>query len=154
MNNKLARYASLFVILAAGQSWGAESADISDCAGVKDVESKSRPYWKGETMMANLLILQGKGEAKFHLETTPPASQCVFEKFDVAGVKVESIHSPLEKSPETTRLWRFRADGAEPRDVLVVYDGTVSVTAGGSASGFFWRIVAGTIASTSASSES
>jgi hypothetical protein len=129
VNNKLVGYASLFVILAAGQTWGAEPAGISDCADVKDVESKSRPYWKGETMMTNLLILQGKGEAKFHLSLVPPASECVFGKFDVAGVKVEGIRSPLEKSPETTRLWRFRTDGAEPREVLVVCDGTVSVTA-------------------------
>jgi len=129
VNNKLVGFASLFVILAARQVSGAESTGVSDCAGVKDVESKSRPYWKSGTLMSNLLVLQGKGEAKFHLEAAPPASQCVFERFDVAGVKVESIRSPFEKSAGTTLLWRFHADGADARDVLVLYDGTASAMA-------------------------
>ena len=130
MNNKLIGSAYLVAILAAGQAGSAEpAAGISDCVGVTEVKSKSRPYWKGETLMTNLLVLEGKGEAKFHLETPPPPSQCVFEKFDVAGVAVEGIHSPLEKSPATTLLWRFHTGGAESRDILVMYDGLASVMA-------------------------
>lgn len=130
MNNKLVGSAYLVAMLAAGQVMSAESATgVSDCIGVTDVTSKSRPYWKGETLMTNLLVLQGKGEAKFHLETAPPASQCVFEKFDVAGVAVEGIHSPFEKSAAASLLWRFHTGGADSRDILVVYDGTASAMA-------------------------
>jgi len=130
VNDKLIGSAYLVAMLAAGQAGSAElAAGVSDCVGVADVTSKSRPYWKGETLMTNLLVLQGKGEAKFHLVTPPPPSQCVFEKFDVAGAAVEGIHSPFEKSSDTTLLWRFHTGGADSRDILVVYDGTASVVA-------------------------
>jgi hypothetical protein len=130
VNKKLVAPACLLAVLAAGRAWSAESsAPISDCVGVTDVPSKSRPYWKGETLMTNLLVLQGKGEAEFHLEPEPPASQCVFEKFDVAGASVEGIRSPFEKSAATTLLWRFHTGGPDSRDILVMYDGTASLMA-------------------------
>jgi len=130
VDSKLLRAAFVVVVIVAGWAQCANAADgIADCPDSTDVSSKSRPYWKGDTLMAALLILQGKGEAKFHLEDAAPKNECVFEKFEVAGVAVEAIRSPYKKSAESIRTWRFRAEGAEPRDVLVLYDGTASMMA-------------------------
>lgn len=106
------------------------------CVGVADAKSKSRPYFKGQTLMTNLLALEAQGEAKFHPTYAPPASECLFEKFEVAAVPVEAIYSPFEKG-EYTLHWRFTADGAEPREVLVLYDGMASFMAKKDISVFF-----------------
>ena len=130
MSNKKMGIALMVAILASGQTWSADaSAGIADCTGVTDAKSKSRPYFKGEVLMTALLLLQAKGEADFHLKPAPPASQCVFEKFEVAGAAVEGIVSPFEKSSGTTLHWRFHVGGADERDILVTYDATASAMA-------------------------
>lgn len=130
MNNKKIGIALMVAILATSRAWSADApSGVADCTGVSDAKSKSRPYFKGESLMGALLVLEGKGEAHFHLETPPPASQCVFEKFEVAGALVEAIVSPFDKSPGTTLHWRFHVGGADARDILVMYDGTASVMA-------------------------
>ena len=119
----------LLMILLAGNAWGAEpAAAIADCANSSDVKSKSRQLFEGQTLMFNLLSLEAQGEANFHPQYVPPASQCVFEKFEVAGSMVQAIHSPFEKG-ESTLHWRFSAGGAEPRELLVIYDGLASFMA-------------------------
>lgn len=131
MDSKLLRTVFLVAALVAGPAASVDAAEgIAPCAGVTDISSKSRPWWKGDTLMATLLVLQGKGEANFHLEAAAPKSECVFEKFDIAGMAVEAIHAPFEKGAGTTLNWRFHLGGAEPRDILVVYDGTASAMAG------------------------
>ena len=79
--------------------------------------------------MPLLLMLEGKGEAGFHPTYAPPASQCVFEKFDVADAGVQAIYVPLVKDAAPTLHWRFIASGAEAREILVQYDGTAAVMA-------------------------
>jgi hypothetical protein len=76
--------------------------------------------------MTSLILLEKQGEAKFHPTYSPPASECLFEKFEVAGAPVEAAHAPFVKD-EHTLHWRFRSSGAEPREVLVIYDGTTSL---------------------------
>ena len=130
MKKKIVGTAFMVAILASCQAMGADApSGVPGCTGVSDAKSRSRPYFKGETMMTALLVLEGKGERHFHLEPAPPASQCVFEKFEVAGTAVEGIVSPFEKSPGTTLHWRFHVGGADARDILVMYDGTASVLA-------------------------
>jgi hypothetical protein len=116
--------------LLGGHAWGADAAaPPPDCAGITDVKSKSRPLFEQKALMPVLLMLEGKGEAHFHPEYAPPASQCVFEKFDVAGSAVQAIHAPLEKDPNPTLHWRFQVSGTEARELLVFYDGTASLMA-------------------------
>jgi hypothetical protein len=122
--------ALLIAGLLAGQAWGADSAaSVPDCAGITDVKSKSRPLLEQKALMPVLLMLEGKGEAHFHPEYAPPASQCVFEKFEVAGAAVQAIYSPLEKDPQPTLHWRFQLSGAEARELLVFYDGAAAFMA-------------------------
>jgi hypothetical protein len=110
-------------------SCGALAADaVPPCAGVADVRSKSRQTFEGKTLMTNLLALEAKGEASFHPIYAPPATQCLFEKFDVSGNGVEAIHSAHEVGVATLH-WRFSSAGAEPRTVLVIYDGVASLLA-------------------------
>ena len=130
MDSKLLRTVFLVAILVVGRAACADAAEgTADCAGATDLSSKSRLYWKGDTLMTTLLVLQAKGEANFHLEAAAPRSECVFEKFEVAGAAVEAVRSPFEKSVGTTLNWRFHVGGTEPRDILVVYDGTASAMA-------------------------
>ncbi len=98
------------------------------CAGVTDAKSKSRLSFDGKTLMTNLLALEAQGESGFHPTFNPPASECSFEKFDAAGTSVEAVYAPFEKG-EHTLHWRFRTTGAEPREVLVIYDGMASLIA-------------------------
>lgn len=100
----------------------------SPCSGVIDARSKSRQFFDGKILMTNLLSLEAQGEAKFHPTFAPPASECIFEKFDAAGMPVESIYTPHEKG-EHTLHWRFTAAGAEPREIVVIYDGMASFVA-------------------------
>lgn len=118
----------MFACLLAAQAWSAE-AQIADCVGVTDVKSKSRQLFESKALMPALLMLEGKGEARFHPEYQPPASQCVFEKFEAAGNPVQSVYAPFTKGAEPTLLWRFLASGAEARELLVLYDGTASAMA-------------------------
>jgi len=129
--NKNKRGIALLIAgLLAGHAWGADPAPpVTDCAGITDVKSKSRPLFEQKALMPVLMMLEGKGEAHFHPEYAPPASQCVFEKFDVAGSAVQAIYSPLEKGPNPTLLWHFQVSGADARELLVLYDGTAAVMA-------------------------
>lgn len=115
------------VILVTGAT-GALAAPPLPCAGVTDVKSKSRQSFESGTLMTSLLALQAQGEAKFHPTFAPPAQQCLFASFDVAGKVVEAIHSPFEVG-ENTLHWRFTTGGAEPRAVFVIYEGMASLMA-------------------------
>lgn len=78
--------------------------------------------------MVSLSSLEAQGEAKFHPTFAPPASQCLFEKFDAGASPVEAIYSPLEKG-EHTLHWRFTTAAPEPREILVIYEGMASLIA-------------------------
>lgn len=117
---------SVWIVLASFA--GAHAAEpAAPCAGVADIKSKSRQVFEMKVLMPQLMLLQAQGEAKFHPTFAAPASQCGFEKFDVAGVAVDSLHSPFEKSAEPTLHWQFNASGAEPRTLYVIYDPTTSL---------------------------
>jgi hypothetical protein len=118
--------ALILAMLAGGLARGADSVPV--CAGVQDVKSKSRQYLDGKTLMISLASLEAQGEARFHPTFVPPASQCVFEKFDAGASSVESIYSPFEKG-EHTLHWRFTTLSPEPREILVTYDGMASLIA-------------------------
>jgi hypothetical protein len=127
-NQKVAAW--LFAGLLAAHVWGAEpAATVADCEGITDVKSRSRPLFESKVLMPILLMLEARGEARFHVTYARPASQCVFEKFDVAGFPVQAIYAPLEKAPDPTLHWRFLVGGAEPREILVLYDGTAAALA-------------------------
>ena len=110
-------------------SAGVSAADaIPPCEATADARSKSRLYFDGQTLMLNLVSLEAQGEAKFHPTFAPPASQCLFEKFDVSNNPVEAVFSPYAKG-EATLHWRFVSAGSEPRAVFVIYDGVASLVA-------------------------
>lgn len=110
-------------------SAGVQAQDVvKPCEGISDAKSKSRQTFDSQALMPSLLVLESKGEAQFHPTYAPPASQCLFEKFDIAGTSVEAVYSPYEKG-ESTLHWRFTTAGAEPRTVLVIYDGMASFMA-------------------------
>jgi len=130
VNNNPKISAWLLASLFAGHVWAAETAaPVADCSGITDVKSRSRLLLESKVMMPILLMLEGKGEAAFHPAYLPPASQCVFEKFEVAGSTVQAIYAPLKKDPAPTLHWRFLVSGAEPREILVLYDGTAAAMA-------------------------
>jgi hypothetical protein len=115
---------SLALVLIAGVHAGEPAAP---CSGVTDIKSKSRQTFEMKVLMPQLMMLEAQGEAKFHPTFAPPASQCSFEKFDVAGTSVEALYSPWEKTGNPALHWQFNAAGAEPRSIYVIYDATTSV---------------------------
>lgn len=74
--------------------------------------------------------LEAQGESRFHLEFSPPSSECQVELFDVADAKVTAIASSFQKGSSTV-LYRFalvRPTGKS--EVLVLYSGTAALVAG------------------------
>jgi len=109
--------------------WGiaANGAEPVNCVSSAAIKSKSRQLNHLQPMMIHLITLEKQGEAEFHPKFPPPASECVLEKFDVAGTPVVAIYSPFEKGGLTLH-YRFTAQsGEEAREILVVYDGLASL---------------------------
>lgn len=104
-------------VLALAMSGWAYGADVTGCAGVTEAKSKSRQLFDGKTLMYSLASLEAQGEAKFHPTFEPPASQCLFEKFDAGASPVEAVYSPLEKG-EHTLHWRFATAQPETREIV------------------------------------
>jgi hypothetical protein len=77
--------------------------------------------------------LEAQGEKDFRLKYAVPDSECLVERFDLADGKVNAIFSPWAKGPQTL-LYRFVAGTPEePREVLVLYSGTVGLALKGQA---------------------
>lgn len=102
---------------------------ITDCSGVTDIKSKSRQLFEGKTLMVTLAMLEAQGEAQFRPKYSEPASQCVFERFEIAGNPVTAIYSPFEKGEQTLHYRFLSAVGGESREVVVLYDGLTSLVA-------------------------
>jgi hypothetical protein len=101
----------------------------ADCIGVTDIKSKSRQLFEGKTLMTSLLMLEQQGEKEFKPSYSPPASECVLERFAVAAGAVTTVYSPFEKG-EHTLHYRFTAtNDTGTREVLVLYDGLASLMA-------------------------
>ena len=126
MRHGIYRASLVVALLAGGLAQGADS--VAPCAGVTDARSKSRQLFDGKTLMVSLSSLEAQGEAKFHPTFAPPASQCVYEKFDAGATPVETIYSPFEIG-EHTLHWRFTTATPEPREILVIYDAMASFIA-------------------------
>ena len=90
---------AIVVLLASGLAQGADS--VAPCAGVADAKSKSRQFFDGKALMVSLSSLEAQGEAKFHPTFAPPASQCLFEKFDAGASPVEAICTHLSSRAST-----------------------------------------------------
>ena len=116
---------ALGALLTSGLALGADS--VAPCAGITDAKSKSRQLFDGSALMVGPSSLEAQGEARFHPTFAPPASQCLFEKFDAGSSPVEAIYSPFEKG-EHTLHWRFFA-APEPREIVVIYDAMASLIA-------------------------
>src|SRR5689334_5664299 len=104
MKHGIYRASLVAVMLAGGLAHGADP--VAPCSAVTDAKSKSRQWFDGKTLMVSLSSLEAQGEAKFHTTFAPPASQCVYEKFEAGASPVEAIYSPFEKG-EHTLHWRF-----------------------------------------------
>jgi hypothetical protein len=107
----------------------ADSPAPADCGAVPALKSKSRLSFDSGVLMGSLLMLQAQGEAEFTPKYVKPPSECVLDRFDVAGLPVVAIYSPFEKGDGTLH-YRFVA-GGEPdaREVLVIYDRVASAMA-------------------------
>jgi len=112
----------------AAPAWSA-GTPIADCVGVTDAKSKSRLLFEGKTLMSVLLMLEAKGEAGFHPAYAQPASKCIYENFEAAGLPVQAIYAPFDKGAAPTLHWAFIVSGPETRELLVLYDGTASLLA-------------------------
>jgi hypothetical protein len=109
----------------------AESPAPADCGAVPALKSKSRLFFDGGVLMGSLLLLQAQGEAEFTPKYAKPASECVLDRFDVAGLPVVAILSPFEKGDGNLH-YRFVAGGeTNAREVLVIYDGVAAAMAKG-----------------------
>jgi hypothetical protein len=117
------------IVAGAAILWGlaANGAEPAACVDAADIKSKSRQLNHLESMMIHLITLEKQGEAEFRPKYTAPTSECVLEKFDVAGTTMVAVYSPFEKG-ELTLHYRFAAQsGEEAREILVVYDGLASL---------------------------
>lgn len=126
MNSKNFRAALLVVASMCSPAWCAEPASIADCVGVAEPKSKSRQLDELKTFMVTAAMLEQRGEAKFHVQVEPAASECVFAKFDVGGKPVQAVYTPFEAGDQRTN-WRFHVAGDEPRDIIVFYEGYASL---------------------------
>jgi hypothetical protein len=123
MNEKMF---ALLVLLACAVNATAADA-IADCTGVSDIKSKSKTLHESATLMVPLLALEKQGEANFTPAYSPPPSQCVFERFDVAGMPVTAVYSPFEKGEQTLHYRFLTGSGDAAREILVVYDALASL---------------------------
>lgn len=119
---------SMFAVLWFALAGGAFAAEPGDCADATDVKSKSRAYFEGSTLMVSLLTIEKQGEANFRPAFATPSGECVRERFTVGESPVAAVRYPFEKGEQTLH-YRFVADGAEKREVLVLYDGLASLVA-------------------------
>ena len=93
---------------------------LADRPGVTDVKSKSRTHNKSSTLMVSRPTLEKQGEANFTPAFSPPASQCVLERFDVAGAPVTTVYPPFEKgqaAPPSLSGRQRRLGARNPRDL-------------------------------------
>jgi hypothetical protein len=121
---------AMALLFSAGRaSAESEIKAVLDCAGIPDIKSKSRQLFEGKTLMVSLSMLEAQGEAHFRPKYPEPASECVFERFDLAGKPVTAVYSPFEKGEQTLH-YRFLGEvGGESREVVVLYDGMTSLVA-------------------------
>src|SRR5688572_21696742 len=75
----------------------AATPTIQSCASPMSTEGKSRQRFDSTALMVVAGELEAQGEAKFHLEFSPPTSECQVESFDVADTKVVATASPFQK---------------------------------------------------------
>ena len=123
MNNKMIAVLTMLVFTV-----NAAAADaIADCSGVSDIKSKSKTLHESSTLMVPLLALEKQGEANFTPAYSPPASQCVLERFDVSGTPVTAVYSPFAKGDQTLHFRFLAGLGDEAREILVVYDALASI---------------------------
>jgi len=130
VNNKKIMAASWVAASMCAVAWcqapAATTAAIADCTGVTEAKSKSRQTDDLQTFMFTAVSLENRGEARFHAQYITPPSECVFGKFDAGATPVEAIYSPVVEDLQTTH-WRFHVPGAQPRDIIVFYDGNASL---------------------------
>ena len=126
---------ALPTVMLALHSMGTQAQDatrpsIQPCTGPVITEGKSRQRFDAQALMMVAAELEAQGEARFHLEFAPPASECQVESFDVADAKIVGIASPIQKGPSTV-LYRFIVERPTGKsEVLVIYSGTAAVFAG------------------------
>jgi hypothetical protein len=116
------------LIVVAGPVAPALAADAApaSCEGRHQIKSKSRPLFESKALMPSLLLLQGQGEAKFHLDAAPPVALCLAERYEVAGTPVDASFAAHEAG-EKTLNWRFTTPDA--RSIVVFYEGAVALMA-------------------------
>ncbi|HLA71412.1 MAG TPA: hypothetical protein VK624_07865 [Steroidobacteraceae bacterium] len=114
---------------ASGMAAETAAVGLADCAGIVDIKSKSRQLFDGATLIVALAALEAQGEAQFKPKYAEPASQCAYEKFEVAGKPVTAIYSPFEKGEQTLHYKFVSASESDSREVLVLYDAMASLMA-------------------------
>jgi hypothetical protein len=108
---------------------GAHAADApADCSDKTDIKSKSRTSNKLQTLMVSLLTLEKQGEADFKPAYAAPTSECTWEHFAAGGTNVTAIHAATVTDQQSL-AWRFDTDGAESREIIVMFDLNASLVA-------------------------
>jgi hypothetical protein len=122
-------FRSIFLVTLVCLAGGAlaDSQAAVDCGAVPALKSKSRQTFDRHLLMTSLLSLQAQGEAEFTPKYSKPARECVLDRFNVAGAKVQALFTPFEKGENTLHYRFVSEDAAGSREVLVIYDGLAAV---------------------------
>lgn len=103
------------------------------CKVASSAKGKSRQRFDATAFMAVAGEVEAQGEKDFRLKYDSPDTECLVERFSLAGATVSAIYSPWKKGTQTL-LYRFVMEILEgPREVLVLYSGTAGLAAKGQA---------------------
>lgn len=109
------------------------AADAPSCETTSTAKERAAERFDQAGLMMVATLLEQQGEANFHLKYAQPKSQCIADSFKVGGATVTVMYSPWQKGPSTL-LYRVNvtrsSDGGGTTDILVIYDGVTSLSAG------------------------
>ena len=100
------------------------------CTEAPPAKAKAKERFDLVTFMTVARILESQGESNFQLKYSNPSSHCIVETFSVEGTSVSAGYSPWEKGPSTL-VYRFSVSRPSGNsEILVLYSGMASLTAG------------------------
>lgn len=140
-HNKLAAAFGFLLLSLPAVNTYAEIADAptttSKCEAIPEVKNKAKQVFDGAQFMVAAAGPEQEGKNNFKIVYPEPKNLCVQEEFESSDKKVTTYYAPWEKDTQTLHYRFIATDGAETREVVVVYNGLVGLV---SKKGFYFYV--------------